>query len=336
MKYARIIGTGGYLPQDVFTNADWEKRVDTSDTWIVDRTGIRSRHIAAKNETASSMGVEPSLQAFEAANCAPGSIDLIIVATGTPDKVFPATACIIQQKLKIPTCIAFDVQAACTGFIYALSIAEKFIQSGTVKRALIVGTELMSRVIDWSDRNTCVLFGDGAGAVVLEASNEPGILSTQLFAQGEYGDLLTVDNMQSADFTPILSGLNKTDNRNVPMESLYPYVKMDGRKIFKIAVTKLGELVESTLKEQKISSDEIDWLIPHQANIRIIQATAEKLGMPMSKVICTVDTHSNTSSASIPLALNVAVRDGRVKPGQLLLLEAFGGGLTWGSALVKF
>lgn len=336
MKYARIIGTGGYLPSQVFTNADWEKRVETSDAWILDRTGIESRHIAAKDEMASDMGAKAAQKAFEMANCAPDDIELIIVATGTPDKIFPATSCILQHKLKIPTCIAFDVQAACTGFIYALSIAEKFIKTGTVKRALVVGSELMSRVINWSDRNTCVLFGDGAGAVILEASDSPGVLSTQLFAQGSYGHLLTVDNMQLGDYSGVLKDLDKTENNNLPLDELYPYVNMQGQKVFKIAVTKLGELVESVLKEHNLQPDQIDWLIPHQANIRIIQATAEKLNMPMSKVICTVATHSNTSSASIPLALDVAVRDGRVKPGQLLLLEAFGGGLTWGSALVKF
>lgn len=336
MKYAKITGTGGYLPSQVFTNADWEKRVETSDEWIIDRTGIRSRHIAAKGETASDMGVQAALKAFEMAKCTANDIDLVIVATGTPDKIFPSTSCILQQKLNIPTCIAFDVQAACTGFIYGLSIAEQYIKTGAIKTALIVGTELMSRLIHWSDRNTCVLFGDGAGAVVLQASDTPGILSTRLYAQGSYGDLLTVDNMQLADYTGILPELEKTENYNYALETLYPYVKMQGQKVFKIAVTKLGELVEKVLEEHKLSPDEIDWLIPHQANIRIIQATAEKLKMPMSKVICTVATHSNTSSASIPLALDVAVRDGRVKPGQTLLLEAFGGGLTWGSALVKF
>lgn len=334
--YAKIVGTGGYLPEEIFTNADWEKRVETSDAWIIERTGIRSRHIAAQNETASELGKKAAQKALEAAHCSPNEIELIIVATGTPDKVFPSTACILQEKLRIPTCIAFDVQAACAGFIYALSIAEKFIRGGEIKKALIVGTELMSRIIDWSDRNTCVLFGDGAGAVVLEASEMSGILSTQLYADGSYGGLLTVDSMQLGNYTAILPGLNKTENRNLPLEMLYPYVKMEGRKIFKIAVTKLGELVEETLKKQNLQSDQIDWLIPHQANIRIIQAMADKLGMPMSKVICTVDTHSNTSSASIPLALDVAIRDGRVKPGQLLLLEAFGGGLAWGCALVKY
>lgn len=336
MIYTRIIGTGGYLPSQVFTNADWEKRVDTSDAWIVERTGIRSRHIAAQDERASDLGVKAAERALAAAGCTPQDIELIVVATGTPDKIFPSTACIIQEKLGAPTGIAFDIQAACTGFIYALSVADKFIKTGAVKKALVIGTELMSRVIDWADRNTCVLFGDGAGAVVLAADGMPGVIETRLYAQGSLGNLLTVDNMQLGDYTTILPGMKPIDNYNCAVETLYPYVKMDGRKIFRIAVTKLGELVEEILRTHQLTADQIDWLIPHQANIRIIQATAEKLGMPMERVICTVDTHSNTSSASIPLALDVAVRDHRVKPGQLLLLEAFGGGLTWGSALVKF
>lgn len=308
MKYSVIAGTGGYLPPTVFTNADWEKRVETSDAWIVERTGIHSRHIADANETASGMGAEAAKAAMQAANCLPEDIDMIVVVTGAPDKIFPSTACIIQEKLKIPTCIAFDLQAACTGFVYALSVADQYIKTGAVRSALVIGTELMSRLIDWSDRNTCVLFGDGAGAVVLKASDTPGILSTNLYAQGCYGDILTAD----------------------------PLIYMEGRKVFKIAVTKLGEMVQDILHKHQLTSDQIDWLIPHQANIRIIQATAEKLGLPMEKVICTVATHSNTSSASIPLALDAAVRDGRVQRGQKLLLEAFGGGLTWGSALVNY
>ncbi len=336
MKYSKIAGTGSYLPPTVFTNADWEKRVETSDAWIFERTGIRSRHIAGKDETASSMAAIAAQSALEQSGVSVEEVQLVIVATGTPDKIFPSTACLLQQRLNIPTCIAFDVQAACTGFIYAMSIADQFIKNGTVKNALVVGSELMSRVIDWSDRSTCVLFGDGAGAVVLTASETPGILSTNLYAQGSYGDLLTVENMQLADYTGVLPGTVKTDNNNIDLMQLSPYVKMQGQKVFKIAVSKLGEMVKDILEKHQLHSDQIDWLVPHQANIRIIQATAEKLGMSMDKVICTVDTHSNTSSASIPLALDVAVRDGRVKPGQTLLLEAFGGGLTWGSALVQF
>lgn len=332
MRYAKLVGTGSYLPKTVFTNAHWEKRVETSDAWIVERTGIQSRHFASQDETAATMGSYAALAALEQAACLPQEVQLIIVATATPDKIFPSTACIIQQKCQIPTCIAFDVQAACTGFMYAFSIADQFIKTGMVDCALVIGTELMSRLIDWSDRNTCVLFGDGAGAVVLKSSSEPGVLSTALYAQGKYGELLTVDNAQLTQHRP--NALK--DTLNVPIESIYPYVQMQGKKVFKIAVTKLGEMVEDMLAQHRLSSEAIDWLIPHQANIRIIQATAEKLGLPMEKVICTIATHSNTSGASIPLALDMAVRDGRIKKGQMLLLEAFGGGLTWGSALVRY
>lgn len=336
MKYSKIAGTGSYLPPTIFTNADWEKRVETSDAWILDRTGIRSRHIAGKDETASSMGAIAARRALEQSGLSTDDVELIIVTTGTPDKIFPSTACLLQQHLKIPTCIAFDVQAACTGFIYGLSIADQFIKTGAVKNALVVGSELMSRIIDWSDRTTCVLFGDGAGAVVLKASSSPGILSTNLYAQGSFGDLLTVENMQLADYTGVLPGTVKTDNNNADLMQLSPYVKMQGQKVFKTAVSKLGDMVKDIQEKHDLSADQIDWLIPHQANIRIIQAIADKLALSMDKVICTIDTHSNTSSASIPLALDVAIRDGRVKPGQTLLFEAFGGGLTWGSALVQY
>lgn len=336
MKYANIAGTGGYLPRTIFTNADWATRVDTSDEWIVERTGIRARHIACADETASTMGVWAAKQALDAAHCLPKDIELIIVATGTPDKIFPSTACLVQQKLEIPTCIAFDVQAACTGFIYALSIADQYIKSGAIRTALVIGTEQMSRLFDWSNRNTCVLFGDGAGAVILQASDNPGILGTNLYAQGQYQDLLTVDNAQLADHSKVIDGVTPTQNFNQCLDAIYPYVKMEGQKVFKIAVTKLSEMVTNILEQHQLTAQQIDWLVPHQANIRIIKATADKLGFSMDKVVCTVDTHSNTSSASIPLALNVAVRDGRIKRGQTLLFEAFGGGLTWGSALVKY
>lgn len=336
MKYSQISGTGSYLPSQIFTNADWEKRVDTSDSWIVERTGIHSRHIAGVDETASSMATIAAQRAMDAANVTSEDIQMIIVTTGAPDKIFPATACLVQKNLKVPTCIAFDLQAACTGFIYALSVADQFIKTGAIDCALVIGSELMSRLMNWSDRNTCVLFGDGAGAVVLKASDTPGILSTNLYSEGAYSDLLTVDNAHLADHSGVISGAEKTDNFNGPLEALYPYVKMQGQKVFKTAVTKLGEMVTDILKKHQLQSDQIDWLIPHQANIRIIKATAEKLSLSMDKVICTVDKHSNTSSASIPLALDVAVRDGRVTRGQLLLLEAFGGGLTWGSALVRY
>jgi len=337
MIYSKIIGTGGYLPPMVFTNADWEKRVDTSDAWIVERTGIHSRHIASEAETASSMAVNAALSALAQAGIEAATLQMIIVATGTPEFVFPATACLVQKKLGITTdCIAFDVQAACTGFIYALSIADQYIKSGTIQRALIIGSELMSRLIDWSDRNTCVLFGDGAGAVILEASNEPGILSTELYSQGSFDELLTIENMQMGDHTSTNPQLTQVQNHNRPLDQMYPFIKMQGQKVFKIAVTKLGEMVQKSLQKHQLSVQDIDWFIPHQANIRIIKATADKLGIPMERVVCTVATHSNTSSASIPLALDVAVREGRIQRGQRLLFEAFGGGLTWGSALVKY
>lgn len=336
MTYATIIGTGSYLPQTVFTNEDWEKRVDTSSEWIIERTGIHSRHIAAKNETASSMATIAAQRALEDSGISFNEIELIIVATGAPDKIFPATACLVQKNLKISTCIAFDIQAACTGFIYALSIADQYIKTGAVKKALVIGSELMSRIMDWSDRNTCVLFGDGAGAVVLSASDKPGIYSTELFAQGSFDELLAVDNVQLGDHTECIESLQKVENYNIPISQINPYIRMQGQKVFKIAVTKLGEMVVNILKNNSLTVDSVDWLIPHQANMRIIQATADKLGLPMDKVICTVATHSNTSSASIPLALDTAIKDGRVKKGQVLLFEAFGGGLTWGSALVKY
>ncbi|MBS0289431.1 MAG: ketoacyl-ACP synthase III [Proteobacteria bacterium] len=330
MKYARIIGTGGYLPPNIFTNADWEERVATTDEWIVERTGIKSRHIAGVDETAASMGTIAAQKALESANVAAKDIELILVATGTPDKIFPATACLIQKNLKIPTCIAFDIQAACSGFVYALSIAEQYIKSGTVSKALIVCSELMSRLIDWSDRSTCVLFGDGAGAVILEASSAPGILATGLYADGNYDKLLYVDNQQLRENKNYIS---KTSHQY--LENLHPFIQMQGQRVFKLAVAKLGDLIKDIQLKHKITLEEIDWLIPHQANMRIIQATADKLHLPMEKVICTVETHSNTSSASIPLALDIAVRDGRIKKGQTVLFEAIGGGLTWGFALAK-
>jgi 3-oxoacyl-[acyl-carrier-protein] synthase-3 len=323
------------LPETIFTNQDWEKRVDTSNAWILERTGIESRRIAAPHETASSMATHAAKEAIAKADLSPKEIQLIIVATGAPDKIFPATACLVQKKLQIPNCIAFDIQAACTGFIYALSIADQYIKSGTIKNALIIGSELMSRLMDWSDRNTCVLFGDGAGAAVLSASDSPGVYSSELFADGNYDELLYIDNMQLGDYSELKTGAN-AHNFNTPLENLSPYIKMNGQKVFKIAVTKLGEMVQDILTKNQMTPDQIDWLIPHQANIRIIQATAQKLGFSMDKVICTVATHSNTSSASIPLALDEAIKEGKVKRGQTLLLEAFGAGLTWGSTLLKY
>lgn len=337
MKYSRICGTGSYLPKKVMSNAEWEKRVDTSADWILDRTGIQNRHIADKNETCSYMGAQAALKALQAAGKKAEDIDMIIVSTGATDKIFPSTACFIQKHLGITNnCPAFDVQAACTGFIYALSIADQFIKTGQVKCALVVGTEQMSRLINWNDRNTCVLFGDGAGCVLLEPSNEPGIYSTYLYADGHQDEILWVDNVQLADHTGLISGTEKTETPSMPISDYYPYVNMDGKKVFKIAVTRLGELVEEIKHKHELDAHAIDWMVPHQANIRIIKATAEKLGVPLDKVILTVGEHSNTSSASVPLALDTAVRDGRIKRGQTLLFEAFGAGLTWGSALVRF
>ena len=337
MMYSRICGTGSYLPKRSMSNQEWEQRVDTSSDWIMDRTGIRLRHIADQHETSAFMGTEAAKKALEASGKSANDIDMIIVATGAPDKIFPSTACFIQKRLGIThNCPAFDIQAACTGFIYALSIADKFIKTGHAKCVLVVGTELMSRLINWSDRTTCVLFGDGAGCVLLEPSDKPGILSTYLYADGNQDEILSVGNIQLADHSGMIPDVEKTDNFNAPISDYYPYVKMDGKKVFKVAVTRLGELVEEIKAKHQLSEHDIDWLVPHQANIRIIKATAEKLGISLDKVILTVETHSNTSSASIPLALDTAVRDGRIKPGQTLLFEAFGAGLTWGSALVKF
>lgn len=337
MKYSFIAGTGHYLPPNVMSNADWEKRVETSDEWIRERTGIISRHIGDQNETAATMATKAAQAALEQCGYPADSIQMIIVATVSSDKLFPTTACYVQKNLGMPDCIAFDVGAACAGFIYGLSIADQYIKSGAIKRALVIGTEMMSRLIDWTDRNTCVLFGDGAGAVVLEASDKPGIMSTDLYAQGDYADLIYVDNMQTSDPKQINAELNTNTGENEALLSgLHPYVQMQGQKVFKVAVNKFGEMAKRVLEKNALTPDQIDWLIPHQANMRIIQAAAEKAGLSMDKVICTVATHSNTSSASIPLALDVAVRDGRIQRGQLLLLEALGAGFAWGSALVRF
>jgi len=309
--YSRISGTGSYLPERVMTNAELEKMVETSDQWIVERTGIRKRHIVGDSETTCDIAEQASRRALDAAGIEPQQIDLIIVATTTPDRIFPSTACLLQHQLDMHGQTAFDIQAVCTGFVYALGVADKFIRSGSVKRALVVGADSLSRIIDWTDRSTCVLFGDGAGAVVLEASEEAGILSTHLHADGKYNELL-----------------------HVPQDS--QYIHMQGNEVFKVAVNTLGRIVDETLTANNMHKDEIDWLVPHQANIRIIAATARKLKMPMERVVVTVEEHGNTSAASIPLALDVAVRDGRIKRGETLLLEAFGGGFTWGSALMKY
>lgn len=318
--YSRIIGTGGYLPEKILTNHDLAQMVDTSDEWIFSRTGIRERHIVAENQITSDLAFQAAQRAIKMAGVDPQSIDLIIVATTTPDVVFPSTACILQEKLGIKSGgPAFDIQAVCSGFIYALAIADQFIRGGQSKCALVVGAETFSRIMDWTDRNTCVLFGDGAGAVVLKASEEPGIISTHLHADGSYGHLLAVPAS--------LSGGKAKGN---------PFVEMDGAGVFKFAVGVLDSIVEETLAANGMQKSDITWLVPHQANIRIIQATAKKLGMSMDNVVVTVDKHGNTSAASIPLALDVAVRDGRIKPGDTLLMEAVGGGFTWGSALVTW
>ncbi|QSA97390.1 beta-ketoacyl-ACP synthase III [Methylococcus sp. EFPC2] len=316
-RYARITGTGGYLPAEVKTNDDIAQTVDTSDEWIFERTGIRSRHIAAPDETASAMAEIASRQAMEAAGVGPEDIDLIILGTSTPDRIFPSTACLLQQRLGVRQGAAFDVQAACSGFIFALSIADQYVRTGTAKRALVVGSELNSRVVDWNDRATCILFGDGAGAVVLEAAEQPGILSTHIHSDGQFQDLLYLPN----------SDVGIDDER---------YIQMQGNEVFKVAVNTLGRIVDDTLAANGMDKSEVDWLVPHQANIRIIGATAKKLKLPMDRVVVTIENQGNTSSASIPLALNEAIRDGRIQRGQVVLMEAFGGGFAWGSALIRY
>jgi 3-oxoacyl-[acyl-carrier-protein] synthase-3 len=322
LSHSQIIGTGGYLPERVLTNADLEKMVETHDAWIRERTGIRERHIAAAEETTCDLAEKAARQAIDAAGIETSEIDLIIIATTTPDQVFPSTACLLQERLGVQGCPAFDVQAVCTGFIYALDIADKFIRTGAAKCALVVGAETLSRIIDWKDRGTCVLFGDGAGAVVLRSGDAPGILSSHLHADGRYEPLLRVPAGVSRGYEQLQAG--------------EAYIHMLGREVFKVAVNTLGSLVEETLHSNGMDHVDIDWLVPHQANYRIIEATAKKLRLPMDKVVVTVGEHGNTSAASIPLALNVAVRDGRIERGDVLLLEAFGAGFTWGSVLVKY
>ena len=322
MTFARITGTGGYLPERVMTNEELEAMVDTSDEWIRERTGIKRRHIAADNETTSDMAIEAAKRAIEAAGIATDDIDLIIVATTTPDKVFPSTACIVQRRLGLKTIPAFDVHAACSGFIYALDVATRFITTGGASNALIIGAETYSRILDWTDRSTCVLFGDGAGAAVLKASNEAGVLSTHIHSDGEFEELLHVPAGISSGY------------QNVQQEAAF--IHMKGNEVFRKAVSTLGKIAKETLAGNSIKQEDIAWLVPHQANLRIISAAAKKLGLPMERVIVTVDEHANTSSASIPLALDVAIRDGRIKQGDVLLFEAFGAGFTWGSALVRY
>lgn len=317
--YAKILATGSYLPEHVLTNRDLEKMVETSDEWIVARTGIHQRHIAADGETTSDLALQAAQRAIEAAGIPANDIDLIIVATTTPDVVFPSTACLLQEKLGIGSGgPAFDVQAVCSGFIYALSIAEKFIVSGQCKCALVLGAETFSRITDWTDRSNCILWGDGAGAVILAPSNAPGILSTHLHADGAYRQLLHVPAGPSVGYADPT------------------HIRMEGNAVFKVAVKTLDAIVDETLSANGLQKSDIDWLVPHQANIRIIQATAKKLGMDMARVVQTIGQHGNTSAASIPLALDTAVRDGRIRRGEKVLMEAFGAGFTWGSVLMEW
>ena len=320
--YARIIGTGSALPERVLTNADLEKFVETSDEWIHTRTGIRQRHVAAEGETTGDLAFLAAQRALEAAGVKAAELDLIILGTTTPDLIFPSTACLVQHRLGANGCAAFDVNAACSGFVYALGVADKFIRSGQSKKVLVMGAETLTRMVDWSERETCVLFGDGAGAVVLEASEEPGIYATCLHADGGYKELL---------WNPVGVSVGFRDEPNHGVR-----IKMAGREVFKVAVKTLDALVEQTLQAGGMEASQLDWLIPHQANLRIIEATAKRLNMSMDQVIVTVDKHANTSSGSVPLALDYAVRSGKVQRGQNLLLEAFGGGFTWASALLRY
>lgn len=317
--YSRIIGTGGYLPSRLVTNADLEKMVDTTDEWILERTGISQRHVMADDETTSSMSEIAARRMIEAAGIAPNEIDLIIIATSTPDRFFPSMATALQNRLGITNhCPAFDISAACSGFMYAVSVADQFIKSGTVKTAMVIGAESLTRLVDWTDRSTCILFSDGAAGMILRADNTPGIINCHLHADGQYESLLYAPNSIG-------------DRKHEP-----PYINMKGSEVFKVAVNTLHDIVDETLEKNNLDKSQIDWLIPHQANLRIIKATAKKLGLPLDRVVLTVQDQGNTSAASVPLALDIAVRDGRIKRGELLMLEAFGGGFTWGSVLVRY
>ena len=320
--YSTIAGTGSYLPEKILTNADLEKLVDTSDEWIRSRTGIQQRHVAAEGETTTDLAEHAARRAIVAAGVSATDIDLICVATTTPDLVFPNVGTLLQDRLAVHGCPAFSLEAACAGFMYALSVADKFVRTGEAKCALVVGAETLTRIVDWTDRGTCVIFADGAGAVVLQPADEPGIMSTRLHSDGKYKDLLHYPDGVSKGFHLVRQGKAA--------------VQMKGNEVYKVAVNTLGQLVTETLNAHGISKDQLDWLIPHQANIRIIEAIAKRLDLPMERVIVTINTQGNTSAASVPLALDTGIRDGRVKRGQLLLLEAFGGGFTWGSALIRY
>ncbi len=319
--YSKIIGTGRYLPEKILTNKDLEKIVETNDQWIQERTGIKQRHVAAEGQYTSDLAYNASIKALEAAGIEATDLDMILVGTTTPDLIFPSTACLLQSKLGVPGIAAFDVNAACSSFVYALSVADKYIKSGTHKRILVVGAETLTRIINWEDRTTAVLFVDGAGAAVLEASNEQGILSTHIHANGDHADLLTTNKGPSR-------GMD--DSKTGPIA-----IMMKGNAVFKVAVKTLGSIVDETLEHNNMEKSDVDWLVPHQANLRIITATAKKLKMDMDQVIVTVDQTGNTSAASVPMALDYGIRSGKIKKGQTVLLEAFGGGFTWGSALLK-
>jgi 3-oxoacyl-[acyl-carrier-protein] synthase-3 len=318
MMYSRIVGTGKYLPERILTNADLEKMVETTDEWIKSRTGIEYRHIAADDQATSDLAYRASLAALENAGLGPSDIDLVLVGTTTPDLIFPNVACLVQEKLGIRGCPAFSLEAACSGFLYGLVVADQFIRLGQARRALVIGAETMSRIIDWTDRETCVLFGDGAGAVILEAAETPGIIYSTLGADGRYRDLLYAS-----------SGVSLRQREGAAL-------RMKGNEVFKVAVKTLENLVDDVVEKNHLEKGQIDWLIPHQANIRIISATAKRLELPMERVILTVREHGNTSAASVPMALDTAIRDGRIERGDLLLLEAFGGGFTWGASLIRY
>lgn len=320
-SYANIRGVGSYLPRRVMTNHDLEKVVDTSDEWITTRTGIHQRHIAAEDETTSTMALTAARHALEMAELDAQAIDMIIVATCSPDMLFPSSACFLQKALGLTTIPAFDISAACSGFIYALTITEQFIRTGAVKTVLVVGSEVISRALDWTDRRTCVLFGDGAGAVILQASEQPGIIDSVLHANGQYTDILNLPNPHY---------------QHLPEDKLGCFLQMQGRELYRVAVTELFNVMMELLERNHLQKTDIDWLVPHQANSRIIELTIKRLDFPMSKVISTVNKHANTSAASVPLALDVAVRDGRIQRGDTVILEAFGGGVTWGAILLKF